>query len=148
MRFSLAPLLFVAIGSSVFAQERATVVLTEAAIRVHQAGLLFDGHNDLPWEMRKNGYSSFDQYDISKPQPKAHTDIPRLRAGGVKAQFWSVYVSADTEEAGTSLLQFFVETVLSRDTPPTAAEHLDPDSGDAPPRPVQQVFVPLTIGNL
>lgn len=46
-----------------------------------------------------------------------------------------------------SLLQFFVETVLSRDTPPTAAEHLDPDSGDAPPRPVQQVFVPLTIGN-
>lgn len=47
-----------------------------------------------------------------------------------------------------SLLQFFVETVLSRDTPPTAAEHLDPDSGDAPPRPVQQVFVPLTIGSL
>jgi len=47
-----------------------------------------------------------------------------------------------------SLLQFFVETVLSRDTPPTAAEHLDPDSGDAPPRPVQQVFVPLTLGSL
>lgn len=47
-----------------------------------------------------------------------------------------------------SLLQFFVETVLSRDTPPTAAEHLDPDSGDAPPRPAQQVFVPLTLGSL
>lgn len=47
-----------------------------------------------------------------------------------------------------SLLQFFVETVLSRDTPPTAAEHLDPDSGDPPPQPVQSVFVPLTIGNL
>ena len=52
------------------------------------------------------------------------------------------------DERIQSLLQFFVETVLSRDTPPTAAEHLDPDSGDPPPRPTQQVFVPLTIGNI
>ena len=47
-----------------------------------------------------------------------------------------------------SLLQFFVETVLSRDSGPTPAEHLDPDSGDPPPQPAQQVFVPLTIGNI
>ncbi len=105
MRLRIALILFVVVGSSSFAQERGAVVLTDAGGRVHQAGLLFDGHNDLPWEMRKNGHSSFDQYDISKPQPQAHTDIPRLRDGGVKAQFWSVYVPASTEEAGTSLLQ-------------------------------------------
>ncbi len=85
--------------------DRPPVVLTEAGSAVHRAGMLFDGHNDLPWEMRQQGHSSFDTFDIAKPQPKIHTDIGRLRAGGVKAQFWSVYVSADTEAAGTSLLE-------------------------------------------
>jgi membrane dipeptidase len=92
-------------AADVTAQERKPVVLSDRAARVHQAGVLFDGHNDLPWEMRKNGHASFNQYDIARPQPQAHTDIPRLRKGGVKAQFWSVYVPADTEQAGTSLLQ-------------------------------------------
>jgi membrane dipeptidase len=32
-----------------------------------------------------------------------HTDIPRLKAGGVGAQFWSVYVPAETMKEGTAL---------------------------------------------
>jgi hypothetical protein len=44
---------------------------------------VFDGHNDLPWEMRTKADSSFDKRDIRKPQPKMHTDIPRLRQGNV-----------------------------------------------------------------
>lgn len=51
-----------------------------------------DGHNDLCWEMRKIGYD-FDQRDIAERQTQGHTDLPRLRAGQVGAQFWSVYVS-------------------------------------------------------
>lgn len=50
-----------------------------------------DGHNDLPWAMREVGYD-FDAVDIAAPQPQLHTDLPRLRRGGVGAQFWSVYV--------------------------------------------------------
>ena len=50
-----------------------------------------DGHNDLPWAMRKVGYD-FDAVDIAQPQPQLHTDLPRLRAGGMGAQFWSVFV--------------------------------------------------------
>ena len=50
-----------------------------------------DGHNDLPWAMREVGYD-FDAVDIAAPQPQLHTDLPRLRQGGVGAQFWSVYV--------------------------------------------------------
>ena len=50
-----------------------------------------DGHNDLPWAMRKVGYD-FGATDIAHPQPQLHTDLPRLRAGGMGAQFWSVYV--------------------------------------------------------
>src|SRR5690606_16958837 len=33
--------------------------------------------------------------DITKPQPTIHTDIARLRAGGVGGQFWSVYTPSD-----------------------------------------------------
>lgn len=84
---------------------RKPVVLTERGRAVHESGMLFDGHNDLPWQMRKIGESSFDQLDISKSQPTLHTDIARLRKGGVKAQFWSVYVPASTDSAGTALLQ-------------------------------------------
>ena len=32
-----------------------------------------------------------------------HTDIPRLRQGGVGAQFWSAYVPADTAKKGTAV---------------------------------------------
>ena len=57
---------------------------------------LIDGHNDLPWQYRKrsNDFSAIDlTHDTSKLDPPLVTDIPRLRAGGVGAQFWSVYVA-------------------------------------------------------
>jgi membrane dipeptidase len=56
---------------------------------------LIDGHNDLPWQYRKrtNDLTAIDlARDTSKLTPTVITDIPRLRAGGVGAQFWSVYV--------------------------------------------------------
>ena len=86
-------------------KSRPRVILTPEAEAIHAAGMLFDGHNDLPWEIREKGNSSFDTLDISKDQPTLHTDIPRLRKGGLKAQFWSVYVPADTDKTGDALLQ-------------------------------------------
>jgi len=56
---------------------------------------LIDGHNDVPWMYRKrsNALSSVDfRSDTSRFKPAWATDIPRLRAGAVGAQFWSVYV--------------------------------------------------------
>ena len=79
------------------------VVLTDEGRKVHSANFVFDGHNDLPWEMRTKADSSFGKRDISQPQPRMQTDIPRLRAGGVGAQFWSVYVPAETAKKGTAL---------------------------------------------
>jgi membrane dipeptidase len=79
---------------------RGPVVLTEAAVRVHESCIVIDGHNDLPYQMRKEAGSSFDQLDIAQPQPDLHTDIPRLRAGGVGAQFWAAYVPSETITQG------------------------------------------------
>ena len=78
-------------------------MLTEAARKIHQSALVIDGHNDLPWELRKQGSLSFDKLDISKPQKTLQTDIPRLRKGGVGAQFWSVWVPVSTGYNGTAL---------------------------------------------
>jgi membrane dipeptidase len=80
-------------------------VVSDEARAIHASGLLFDGHNDLPWQLRKLAGGSFDALDIALPQPKLHTDIPRLRAGGLKAQFWSVYVPAETAQTGDALLK-------------------------------------------
>ncbi|WP_327283719.1 MULTISPECIES: dipeptidase [unclassified Streptomyces] len=55
-----------------------------------------DGHNDLPWALREQVRYDLAQRDIAADQSgRLHTDIPRLRAGGVGAQFWSVYVRSD-----------------------------------------------------
>ncbi|MFE9257085.1 dipeptidase [Streptomyces sp. NPDC006879] len=55
-----------------------------------------DGHNDLPWALREQVAYDLARRDIAADQSAhLHTDLPRLRAGGVGAQFWSVYVRSD-----------------------------------------------------
>ncbi|MCC7086714.1 MAG: dipeptidase [Pirellulales bacterium] len=85
------------------ATPRPRVVVTPQALQIHREGLLIDGHNDLLYRLRQLGQSSFDTFDIAQRQQQTHTDIPRLREGGVGAQFWSVYVSNDTAYDGTAL---------------------------------------------
>lgn len=81
---------------------RQPIVVTPEALALHRQCLVFDGHNDLPWEMRKKAGSSFDAADIALGVPKFHTDIPRLKAGGVGAVFWSAYVPPDTIKKRTA----------------------------------------------
>ena len=65
-------------------------------IRALLAGApLVDGHNDLLWEMRERVAYDFAAIDIAAGAPALMTDVPRLRAGGLGAQFWSVYVPSD-----------------------------------------------------
>lgn len=58
---------------------------------------LVDGHNDLLYAMRERVGYDFDKSDISQPQSGLHTDIPRLRAGRLGVQFWSVYVPSSLQ---------------------------------------------------
>ncbi len=63
-----------------------------ALLRRH---ILIDGHNDLPWAIRTAEQAPGDlaAHDLRR-RTSGHTDLPRLRRGGVGGQFWSVYVPA------------------------------------------------------
>jgi membrane dipeptidase len=86
-------------------QDRAPVKVSEEALRIHREALLIDGHNDLPYQFREKEDLSFRKIDLNRSQKERglHTDIPRLRQGGVGAQFWSAYVPAQTRKKGTAV---------------------------------------------
>ena len=79
---------------------------------------LIDGHNDLPWEIRERFASDLAKIDLAHStaglpvpagSPPLMTDIPRLRAGGVGAQFWSVYIPANV--TGPAAVQMTLEQI-------------------------------------
>lgn len=80
--------------------------VAEAALN---AAPVWDGHNDVPIQLRGrrgNVLEGFDFHDThTEPgwggagEGAMHTDLPRLQQGRVGAQFWSVFVSVDMTEA-------------------------------------------------
>jgi len=65
---------------------------------------LIDGHNDLLWEAREQSGYDFDRLDLARRLGSTHTDLPRLRAGGVGGQFWSVWVPSTLRD-GEAVIQ-------------------------------------------
>jgi membrane dipeptidase len=84
-------------------RSREPVTLTEEALRIHREAPVFDGHNDLPYRLRELTDLDLRKIDLRKPQKELHTDIPRLRKGGVGAQFWSAYVSSSPQKRGEAV---------------------------------------------
>ncbi|MFF8925666.1 dipeptidase [Streptomyces longwoodensis] len=65
-----------------------------------------DGHNDLPWALREQVHYDLAARDIAVRQDAhLHTDLPRLREGGVGAQYWSVYVRSDLPDPVPATLE-------------------------------------------
>ena len=65
-----------------------------------------DGHNDLPWALREQVRYDLGARDIATDQSAhLHTDLERLREGGVGAQYWSVYVRSDLPDAVPATLE-------------------------------------------
>ena len=83
----------------------------EKAKSLHRGTPLIDGHNDLPWQYRMRAQRAISKIDIGERQEELglHTDIPRLREGGVGGQFWSVYV--DTGLTGADAVQATMEQI-------------------------------------
>jgi membrane dipeptidase len=79
---------------------------------------LIDGHNDLPWEIRTRFASDLGKVDLSRStlslpapagSPPLMTDIPRLKAGHVGAQFWSVFIPVEVQ--GPAAVQMTLEQI-------------------------------------
>ncbi len=94
---------------------------------------LIDGHNDLPWALRVRAGLDVSRVrlitggqapdpddpddpvvvDLAAPVDGLHTDLPRLRTGGMGAQFWSVYVPG-TLAGGTAVTAVLEQIDLAR----------------------------------
>ena len=58
---------------------------------------VIDGHNDLAWASRS--VLGYGVDELCEAVPALHTDLPRLAAGGVAGQFWSVWVDPVLQDA-------------------------------------------------
>jgi membrane dipeptidase len=97
LRISFLPILAVLSMMTGSGQQPAGDLLARARA-LHQQAILIDGHNDFPWALREHDPARrLETLDIRTPQPAIMTDIPRLRAGGVGGQFWSVYVPVELQ---------------------------------------------------
>lgn len=76
------------------------------ANRLLASTILIDGHNDLPWAIRtfKDAPRDVDAYDLRTTRP-GMTDLARLAAGRVGAQFWSIYVPGEIKDSGYARVQ-------------------------------------------
>ena len=89
--------------------------------RLLSAHPVIDGHNDLPWELRDRFDSDLSKIDLasdtaSLPPPAKlpdaiplMTDIPRLRAGHVGGQFWSVWIPVSV--SGPEAIEMTIEQI-------------------------------------
>lgn len=89
-------LVILSLISTPAAAQQSQAALDARINRILRDAPIVDGHNDLPWQLRERVSGDVAKLDLRADQsglePKLHTDIPRLRRGGVGAQIWSVWV--------------------------------------------------------
>ena len=76
------------VTAPLFAENTAAV---RARALLDRVGLV-DGHNDLPWTLRETFQGDLSRLDLRTRGATVDTDIPRLREGRVRGQFWSVFI--------------------------------------------------------
>ena len=77
----------------------------QRANRLLESTILVDGHNDLPWEIRRAEQpGDVAAYDLRK-RTRGHTDLARLAAGKLGGQFWSIYIPGEIRDSGYARVQ-------------------------------------------
>ncbi|XP_073321136.1 dipeptidase 1 [Pagrus major] len=66
------------------------------ALKLMSETPLIDGHNDLPWQLRKQFNNQLNKVDLNTLDT-THTNIPKIKQGKLGAQFWSAYVPCDSQ---------------------------------------------------
>ena len=75
------------------------------ALSLHKRALVFDGHADTPLRIMKGA-------DICVRSTSGHEDFPRMREGGLDAQFFAIFVSPETREP-SRVAQRIIEKINS-----------------------------------
>ncbi len=91
------------------AQAAAATDYRAQALRLLKTVPLVDGHNDIPDAIRGRG--GVDSVDFGATQLGLMTDIPKLRAGMVGAQFWAAYVPTSTMHEGQHPAVYALEQI-------------------------------------
>ncbi len=87
MRTRLLLVLVTAVFAASQSKSQTKTISDAEVMRVHRSTLLIDTHNDVPSR-------TVEGFDIGSHTGAGHTDIARLKEGGVGAQFFAVYVAA------------------------------------------------------
>lgn len=90
--------------SSVPAHGQESPVVPDHVSRLHAEAIVVDGHNDLPWRIRSEAELDIAALELGTRGTSGHTDMVRLREGGVDAQFWAAYVPARFIGAGAAVV--------------------------------------------
>jgi membrane dipeptidase len=75
------------------------------AVDMLKKALLIDGHNDLPWVVRKASGGDLAAYDLTRVHPETDTDIPRLKAGMVNVQVMAAFLPSAIANPATVALE-------------------------------------------
>src|SRR5260370_29658633 len=70
-------------------------VTDEEVSRVHRSAILIDTHNDITSRTVQG-------FDIGERSSETHTDVVRMKEGGMGAQFFAVFVAASYVEGNHS----------------------------------------------
>jgi membrane dipeptidase len=77
-------------------------MVSREAAALHDRAIVVDGHNDLPWRLRTEFGSRLEGFDLADRHDTGHTDIPRLKEGGVDVQIFAAYVPSDYIDRGAA----------------------------------------------
>ena len=67
----------------------------ERATRIHRQAIIVDGHNDIPSVLLASNH------DLGTRSVRTHTDLARMKTGGITAEFFSIYVEGDLADKPT-----------------------------------------------
>ncbi|MEQ1606345.1 MAG: dipeptidase [Pyrinomonadaceae bacterium] len=108
MKYILASLLVLIFALAVTAQKipaGADPKLWERAMKIHKKAIVVDGHNDITSPLVDEDYdlrnSSVGKFHLGGDP--FHTDVARLKAGGVTGEFFAIYVSGSTMKMGGAM---------------------------------------------
>jgi microsomal dipeptidase-like Zn-dependent dipeptidase len=96
-RFAAAALVLVMSAGAANAQSpERDPKLWERAVRVHRSAVVVDTHSDTTSRMLDEGF------DVGSLASTGHMDLPRMKEGGLDAQFFAIYVDTDYMAKGGS----------------------------------------------